>query len=130
MKEGEEKTSNYEHNQHEEEVNHDNICHFVGEVYTKEVLALPEEVEGELFYIPLVYYEEKNPIEWVFSDVLGNPVVKEEPEDEGKEEVSEEDSGKLVVEEVEVIGEEAQTLRIFVKGVNFSVLLFVFNTLQ
>ena len=102
----------------------------MGKVGAEEVLALREEVEGELLYVSFRNDIEQNPIEGVFPDVLGDPEVEEELEGQRKQEVGQEDHRELVVEEFEVVGEESQSLRIFVKRVNISVFFLVLNTLQ
>ena len=52
----------------------------MGNVGTEEVLALSEEVEGELLDISFRNDIKQNPIKGIFSDVLGNPEVEEELE--------------------------------------------------
>lgn len=102
----------------------------MGKVGAEEVLALREEVEGELLDVSFRNDVEQNPIEGIFSDVLGNPEVEEELESQRKQEVCQEDHRELVVEELEVVGEESQSLRIFIKRFNISVLFLVLNILQ
>ena len=79
----------------------------MGKVGTEEILALREEVEGELLDISFRNDIEQNPIEGVFSDVLGDPEVEEELEGQRKQEICQEDHRELIVEELKVVGEES-----------------------
>ena len=82
----------------------------MSKVNTEEVSALSEEVEGKLLNVPLINNEEEDAIEGVLPDVLRYAIVEEKPEDTGKDEVSGEGKGKFKEEEIEVVGEESQTI--------------------
>ncbi len=60
----------------------------MSKVPTVEVLALWEEIEGKLFDISFVDYEQKHQVKGVLPQILGNSVVEEQPEQDSHEKVS------------------------------------------
>ena len=115
MEEEEHKPSNRENHKKEEEIYHENILNFVREICAEEVFALHEEVEGKLLHIPFIDNENEDPVQRVFPDILGDPKIEEELEDEQKKKINGKDDGELVIEELKVVGEESHPLSIFLQ---------------
>jgi hypothetical protein len=84
----------------------------VGEVCTKEVLALSEEKERQLLNVSLVNQKHKNTIECIFSDVFRNSIVKQSLEGKCQHDIRQYDARELIVKEVEVISKETKSRRI------------------
>ena len=86
----------------------------MSEIYAEEVLALSEEVEGELLNVSLVYDEDQDRVERILSNVARDSEVEEAVEGEGEEQIGQEDGWKLVEEKLKVVCEETKTIWVFV----------------
>ena len=84
----------------------------MGEVCTKEVLALSEEKEGQLLDVSLIDYQHKYTIECIFSDVFRNSIVKQSLEGKCQHDIRQYDARELIVKEIEVISKETKSRRI------------------
>ena len=120
-----EQSADAEDDQEEKEEDHGHVEQLVGEVEAEEVPALEEEVEGELLDVPLVDQHQEQPEEGVLSEVLGDPVVEESPEDQRQKDVGDDHPGQFVVEEVEIVAEEREAVGVFLQEKGVSVVLFV-----
>ena len=65
----EDQPSDREDDKKEEEVDHEDVGHFVIEVGTKEVFAFVEKEESKAFNVSFVDDQQKDPIEGVLSEV-------------------------------------------------------------
>ena len=100
----------------------------MGEVEAEEVFAFVEEKEGKLLDVSFVDDKQKNAIKCVFSDIFGDAVVEQCSEDQRKSEVEEEVTGKLVEEEIEVIGVEPEPVWISAQHESIRIIIFLIKT--
>ena len=119
-----------EEEEHEEEAQEEDVGQLVREVGAEEVAEFLVEVEGELLYVALVEDEEDEQPEGVLAQVDGDPVVKEQSEEQPQQEEDGEGHGQLVVEEIQVVSKETAALIVFSQEVRVCVVVLVAEGLK
>ena len=95
-----------------------------------EEAALREEVEGELLDVPLEHDEDQDAVEGVLADEAGDAEVEEQSEEQREGDVEDDDSRQFEEEELQVVGEEADSVLIFLEEAGRGILLLAVQTAQ
>ena len=125
----EDESADREDDQQEEEVDHEDVGQPVAEAPAEEVLALREEIEGELLGVALVDHEEDGAVEGVLPEVPADAVVEEGPEEQRQAEEDEDAAGQLVEEELQVVGEEADPVWVLLEEIRVGIVELVVSCL-
>jgi hypothetical protein len=80
-----------------------------------------------LLYVSFVNEEENDAVERVLSEILRDAPVKQGFEDERQHHIDEDASGKFIEEEIEVVGEETNTVRVLGKNTSRCVVELMIN---
>jgi len=110
---------------HEKYEQNDRVCHFVSEVGAEKALQLAKDVEGELLDVALEGHEENDGEKGVLSEKDGHSVPKEQCEELIEHKKVEEHERQLKVQEIEVVGEEPDSVVVLGEEVAVSVVILL-----